>query len=193
MTPKGVPLFCQTCYLSDFSGVTTPTSVFGDKLVDFTSLAFIEQQEPPSFFALAVEQLADFSVEHSLVDFAAVEQWSSLTFLTAAVFVAQHEDPAFVLAAADVEHDSPLPANARLADTKRPAAIMVMVRMFIVRSCTEMLCVDFYVLIVQNRTLQASFAKEFPCQEALFWLTPYVVPRKTTPPIDTLRPVGGVL
>jgi hypothetical protein len=61
-------------YFCDLSGVTTPTSVFGDNEVDFTSFAFIEQQEAPSFLALAVEQLAAFSVEHSFEDFAAVAQ-----------------------------------------------------------------------------------------------------------------------
>jgi len=79
MTPTDVPLFCRRDYFCDLSGVTTPTSAFGDKLVDFTSFAFIEQHEPPSFFALAAEQLPDLSdaavaVEHSFEDFAAVEQ-----------------------------------------------------------------------------------------------------------------------
>jgi hypothetical protein len=68
------PILSAGYYFCDLSGVTTPTSVFGDKDVDFTSFAFIEQQEAPSFFALIVEQLADFSVEHSFDDFAAVVQ-----------------------------------------------------------------------------------------------------------------------
>jgi len=121
--------------------------------VDFTSFAFIEQQEAPSFLALAVEQLAAFSVEHSFDDLAAVVQWSSETFLTAAVdFPEQHEAPDFALAAEDVEHDSPLPANASVVAANRPAANIVIVRMFMISSYVELLCVDFLDLVVQNRT-----------------------------------------
>ena len=134
MTPESVPLFCVTNYFCDLSGVTTPTSAFGDKLVDFTSADFIEQHDPPSFLALAVEQLplsADFdAVEHSLEDFDAVEQWSSEAFF-AAVFVAQHEEPAFDF---DVEQDSPLPANAKEAVAKRATANVSAKRIFMMNS-----------------------------------------------------------
>jgi hypothetical protein len=187
---KRPPILSAENYFCVFSGVTTPTSVFGDKLVDFTSLAFIEQHEPPSFFALAVvAQAAAFSVEHSFDAFEAVVQWSSDTFFTAAVdFVAQHDDPALAFVADVVEHDSPLPANASVTEANRPAATIEIVRTFMWSSSVENLCVVFLVLVVQNRTSQAFFAKEFACQRPLCCNSNYVVFRtKRHLPASTSR------
>jgi hypothetical protein len=47
------------------------------------------------------------------------------------------------LAAEDVEQDSPLPATASVVAANRPAAIIVIVRKFMMSSYVEMLCVDF--------------------------------------------------
>jgi hypothetical protein len=47
------------------------------------------------------------------------------------------------LAADEVEQDSPLPATASVVAAKRPAAIIVIVRKFIMSSYVELRCVDF--------------------------------------------------
>ena len=99
-------------------------------LVDFTSFAFMEQQDPPSFLALDIEQLAAFSAVHSF----ALEalQWSSDAFFAEAPFIEQHDDE--LLAFAVAEQDSLLPAYAADAHANAPTTIRAIVRKFIVVS-----------------------------------------------------------
>ncbi len=54
-----------------------------------------------------MEQLSDFSMEHSLLDFASIEHLSMDAFLTFEAFMEQHEPDFADDAAAFVPQDSP--------------------------------------------------------------------------------------
>ncbi|HBB25694.1 MAG TPA: hypothetical protein DCZ59_05460 [Bacteroidetes bacterium] len=110
---------------------TDPTSDFVSADVDLTSLAFIEQHEP-LFFALDIEQLCAFSVEHSLDDFASTEHLSAEVFLPAVDFIEQ-QDAFSDLAAVLVVPVPPL-ANARVETAKSVATIAANTRFFIADS-----------------------------------------------------------
>jgi hypothetical protein len=96
-----------------------------------TSPAFIEQHEP-LFFALDIEQLCAFSVEHSLVDFASTAHLSADTFLTAEAFVEQQE--AFSDFAPVLVVPVPPPAKARVETAKSVATTAANRRFFMADS-----------------------------------------------------------
>ena len=80
-------------------------------------MAFIEQHDP-LFLALDMEQLSDFSIEHSFVDFASIEHLSIDAFLTFEAFMEQHEPDFADVVVAFVPHDSP-PAKTITVEAKR--------------------------------------------------------------------------
>lgn len=83
-------------------------------------MAFIEQHDP-LFLALDMEQLSDFSMEHSLLDFASIEHLSIDAFLTFEAFMEQHEPDFAADADAFTPQDSP-PANTIAAEAKSAPA-----------------------------------------------------------------------
>jgi hypothetical protein len=126
------PPYFAGYYFGDCSVLDTdPTSDFVSADVDLTSLAFIEQHDP-LFFALDIEQLWAFSVEHSLDDFASTAHLSEEDFLLAVDFIEQQE--AFSDFAAVLVVPVPPPANARVETAKSVATTAANTRLFIADS-----------------------------------------------------------
>lgn len=87
------------------------------------------EQHDPLFLALDMEQLSDFSIEHSLLDFASIEHLSIDAFFTFEAFIEQHEPDFAADAEVFVPQDSP-PANTIAVEAKSATADRTICRIF---------------------------------------------------------------